>query len=115
MKPIFTPIAISIVMTAATLLFSTAWPSRPIGAQTPSPSTYEYATIRWAGRDNTHIIRPVGKVEFIGNELKKLPRPDRCDDRSFYLNLAINGMAKEGYEVVTASNDDVVMRRSIAR
>lgn len=91
-----------------------AWPTRTAMAQT-SGAAFEYATIRWAGRDNTHIIRPVGRVEFIGAELKKLSRPDRCDDRSFFLNVAINGLAKEGFEVVTASNDDVILRRPAAR
>ena len=44
---------------AAFLLFRTP-------AQDHEPSAaYEYATIRGAGKDNTHLIRPGGKVEFI--------------------------------------------------
>ena len=35
-------------------------------ADTQTQSTYEYVTIRWAGRDNTHVIRSGGRVEFIG-------------------------------------------------
>lgn len=72
---------------------------------------YEYVTIRWAGRDNTHIIRPGGQVEFIGSELRKMPMPDRTDDRAFYMNLAMNGLTKEGYEFAGMTSDEIVMRR----
>ena len=71
----------------------------------------EYVTIRWAGRDNTHIIRPNGKVEIIGPQLRQVPKPDRTDERSFYLNIAMNSLSAEGYELVTMTPDDVVMKR----
>ena len=77
-------------------------------------SGYEYVTIRWAGVENTHIIRPGGKVEFIGMELRKLSKPDRADNRSFYLNAAMNGLTKEGYEFAGISNDDIVMKRALS-
>lgn len=72
----------------------------------------EYLTIRWAGRENTHVIRPGGKVEFIGSEIRKLPRPDRCDERSFFMNAAMNGLVKEGWEFAGMTPDDIVMRRT---
>lgn len=77
--------------------------------------TVEYVTIRWAGKENTHIIRPGGQVEFIGPELRKVVRPDRTDERSFYMNLAMNGLTKDGYEFAGISNDDIVMKRSLPR
>ena len=73
--------------------------------------TFEYATIRWAGRDNTHIIRPNAKVEFIGGELAKVNKPSRVDDRAFYMNIVMNGLAKEGYEFAGMSDDDIIMKR----
>jgi len=76
---------------------------------------YEYVTIRWGGRENTHIIRPGGKVEFIGMELRKLIRPDRTDERSFYMNTAMNGLSKDGYEFAGMTSDDIVMKRLVAR
>jgi len=80
------------------------------------PAThYEYVTIRWAGKDNTHIVRPGGQVEFIGSELRKMPKPDRTDDRAFYMNLAMNGLTKEGYEFAGMTSDEIVMRRAIGR
>jgi len=85
-------------------------------AEQPSPvPRYEYVTIRWAGPENTHIVRPGGEVEFIGGELRKLHRPDRADNRAFYMNAAMNGLGKEGYEFAGISNDDIVMRRVVAR
>jgi hypothetical protein len=87
-----------------------------LGAESQGSSPrYEYATIRWAGPENTHIIRPGGQVEFIGGELRKVQKPDRADNRSFYMNAAMNGLTKEGYELAGMSNDDIVMKKSVPR
>jgi hypothetical protein len=64
---------------------------------------------------DTHVIRPGGQVEFIGLELRKIPKPDRTDDRAFYMNLAMNGLTKEGYEFSGMSTDEIVMRRVVGR
>lgn len=81
-------------------------------AEPAHQQSFEYATIRWSGRDNTHIIRPSGKVEFIGGELVKVNKPSRTDDRAFYMNIAMNGLAKEGYEFAGMSSDDIIMKRA---
>lgn len=80
-----------------------------------SAAAVEYATIRWDGRDNTHVIRPGAQVEFFGPELKKLAKPERTDSRSYYINWVMNHLAKEGWEFSGISSDDVVMRRPVAR
>jgi hypothetical protein len=90
-------------------------PRFPLQAQPVAASGHEYATIRWAGRENTHVIRPGGAVEFIGPEIRKLSRPDRCDERAFYMNVAMNGLVKEGWEFAGMSSDEIVMRRPLAR
>ncbi len=51
-------------------------------------------------------------MEFIGSEIRKLPRPDRCDERSFFMNAAMNGLVKEGWEFAGMTPDDIVMRRT---
>lgn len=79
------------------------------------PTGSEYLTIRWAGREYTHVVRPGGKVEFIGTELRKFPRPERCDERSFYMNTAMNGLVKDGWEFAGMTSDEIVMRRPLAR
>lgn len=85
-------------------------------AQDRAASTkIEYVTIQWDGKKDTHLIRPGGKVEFIGSELGKLPPPDRSDERSFYMNAAMNGLAGEGYEFAGMTEDTIVMRRVLTR
>jgi len=106
------------IITFGLLLLGTVFILRLFGAESKeSKSTpgYEYATIRWAGKENTHIVRPGGQVEFIGLELRKMPKPDRTDDRAFYMNLAMNGLTKEGYEFAGMSSDEIVMRRALSR
>ena len=76
---------------------------------------YEYATIRWGGRENTHLIRPSGKVEMLGPLLNKVQRPDRTDDLTFYLSIAMNAVAKEGFEFAGMTSDEIVMKRQLAR
>ena len=88
---------------------------RIVAAESPASSQYEYATIRWDGKDNTHIIRPGGQVEFTGPELRKASKPNRADDRAFYMNLVINGLTKEGYEFAGMTSDEIVMKRSVAK
>jgi hypothetical protein len=82
-------------------------------AETPVLARYEYATIRWDGRENTHIIRPGGQVEITSNELRKARRPDRADERAFYMNLVMNGLTKEGYEFAGMTDDEIVMKRAV--
>ena len=86
--------------------------ARLLAADTANAAKYEYVTIRWGGRDNTHIVRPGGQVEFIGSELKKASKPNGADDRAFYMNLALNGLSKEGFELVAMSSDDMVLKRA---
>jgi hypothetical protein len=74
-------------------------------------TTYEYVTIRWAGRENTHVIRPNGEVEFVGAQLRNFKKPDRADERSFCMNIVINGLAREGWELTAMTPDDYVMKR----
>lgn len=81
-------------------------------AQSAVTAKYEYVTIRWGGRENTHIIRPGGQVEFIGSELRKAVKPNGADERAFYMNLTLNGLSKEGFELVTMTADDMVLRRA---
>src|SRR5437867_2980748 len=100
---------LAVGLSASFLLFHTSAQDRP-----PS-GTYEFVTIRWAGKDNTHLIRPGGKVEFIGTQLRVLARPDRTDERSFYMNTAMNGLSKEGYEFAGMTSDEIVMKRQVAR
>jgi hypothetical protein len=104
---LFSATAISAVLLGAILI------SRLLAEDSQPSRAHEYATIRWAGRDNTHIIRPGGQVEFVGGELRKATRPDRADDRAFYMNVVMNGLTKEGYRFVGMTSDEIVMERQV--
>ena len=86
--------------------------SHSSAAENRAGGAVEYVTIHWDGKDNTHIIRPGGQVEFIGSELRKAVRPQRADERAFYMNVAMNGLIKEGYEFAGMADDDIVMKRA---
>jgi hypothetical protein len=85
-------VALTVIVTVASLVSSRAADSSRPGAK------YEYATIRWGGPDNTHVIRPGGEIEFVGPQLRQIKRPDRSNDRSLYMNVVMNGMAEHGWE-----------------
>lgn len=86
-----------------------------MAAEAPKPAPYEYATIRWDGRENSHIVRPNGEVEFVSLEFRKVKKPGRADERVFYMNLMMNGLTKEGYEFAAMTSDEIVMKRTVAR
>jgi hypothetical protein len=74
---------------------------------------HEYATLRWDGRDNTHVIYPGGHVEILAANFKTIKKPERADERSFFMNLAMNALARQGYELVAMTGDDYVFRRPV--
>jgi hypothetical protein len=85
---------------------------RSFASEPLAATKWEYVTIRWDGRDNTHVVRPGGLVEFLGHELKKGPRNNGADERSFYMNMAMNVLAKEGYEIAAFESEEIVMKRA---
>jgi hypothetical protein len=101
---LITIITITVLGAAISLLHSRA-------VEPARAGTFEYVTVRWGGRDNTHVIRPNGEVEFVGSQLRNYKRPDRADDRSFYMNVVVNGLARQGWEVSAMTPDDIIMRR----
>lgn len=76
-------------------------------------SRIEYIDIRWDGTDRMCIVFPDGRVEFIGKELEKVSRPDDANKRAFYMTLAMNKMAAQGYEFVGMISDEIVMKRRL--
>jgi len=61
------------------------------------------------------VIRSNGKVESLGSILAAVSRPSRTDERAFYLNVAMNALAKEGFEFAGRSENDIVMKRAIPK
>ena len=95
--------AFAIVALAAVALF----------ARADKPTAFEYATIRWDGIDNSQIILPSAKVQFVGKQLHALKRPDRTDERAFYQNVMMNSLGADGYEFAgfSADQNQIVMKR----
>jgi hypothetical protein len=76
---------------------------------------FEYVTVRWAGRENMHVIRHGGKVEMAWPQLNGVKKPERADERSFYMNIVVNALAKENYAVVGMTSDEILMGRSVTQ
>ena len=84
-------------------------------ADESSLQRFEYSTIRWAGRDNTQLIRPNGKIEKLRALFERYARPDGTDERAFYMSIAMNAAAKEGFEFAGMTPDEIVMKRAVPR
>ena len=87
--------------------------SHLLAADSLPASKSEYITIRSDGRDSTHVIRAGGRVECVGNKLRKVTRPERTDERAFYRNVVMNGLSKKAYEFAGMTENEVIMRRLI--
>lgn len=83
--------------------------------QSQTLQAYEYATIRWSGKEFTHLIRPSGQIEMIGALFPQGRRQEHVDERALCLSIAMNALAKEGYELAGLTDNEVVMKRSVAR
>lgn len=105
------------VILAVTVAILSGWAAFTTGAQTETPSqpATEYVTLHWDGRDNSHVIRPDGVVEFLGAKFKGIKKSDRADERAYFMNLAMNALSREGYELVSMTPDDYVFRRPTKR
>lgn len=82
------------------------------------PSSFqvaEFATIRWDGRDHSFVVRPNGKTELLKGLFGRLPRPEGMDERVYYMNAAMNAIAKEGYDFAGMTQEQIVMRRTTVR
>ena len=78
-----------------------------------SHDNVEFIDIRWDGVDRMCIVYPDGHADFIGRELKGMPRPDDVDRRAFYMTLALNRMAAQGFEFVGIISDEIIMKRTV--
>jgi hypothetical protein len=89
---------------------------RPVSSQSSTRrAAHEYATVWWDGTDNSKLIRPDGTVESLAPLFMPTKRPASTDDRSFYLTLALNTLAKDGWEYAGTLNKDIILKRPAAR
>jgi hypothetical protein len=72
----------------------------------------EFIILRWQGRDNSKVVRSNGKIENLNVLFNRVAKPDGIDERAYYMNIAMNAFAKEGYDFAgMANNDEIVMKR----
>ena len=102
---------IPLAIGAAALLVTASLVHLPAATGFSGGGPYEYATLRWSGRENTHVIRPDGTTEVLGLKFAGMRKPERVDERSFYMNLAMNALSREGYELAAMTPDDYIFRR----
>ena len=67
---------------------------------------FEYVAIHYMGGDRVMIVFP-DELSKLLSELTKYNRPKWADDRMFNLSVAVNYLAKQGYEPIVAGHFDV--------
>lgn len=108
------------------LLLTTWFNAIPQETTRPSTSTIgfptcEYASVRFM-EERTSIVWPDGKVENVlelsgktkfDNTREKYPKG--ADYRMYWLTIAMNIMAKRGFELAHMADNDVVMKRQVRK
>lgn len=102
---------LTLFLTAAGL--GLLWATSTDGPRPGVSTRFEFATLRWDGPQNTHVIHPNGRVEVLGPQFAGIRKPDRTDERAFYMNLAANALGREGYELVALTPDEYLFRRTL--
>lgn len=69
-----------------------------------TPSTFEYATIRWEGDDKVGVYLPDRSEPMHPRAQGRVPAKDSHEEE-FDLSIAANEMAKEGWEPVSIMAD----------
>lgn len=87
---------IPIAVAAVALVF---WAVRPVAQTANVTGGFEYISIRHMGGEKTTIHWPDGKISKI-SEITELRRPKEADERLWCLNVAVNHVARMGYEPV---------------
>lgn len=103
------------VLLATVLSLATSFLAQSRATEEQSIQTVEFATIRWDGRENSFVVRPNAKVEKLRPLFERFPRPDGIDERIYYMTVAINAVAKEGFEFAGTLNEHVIMKRPVTR
>lgn len=105
------------VVLAATLLTTHSQEATGQPRGSDSRAVFEYATARFM-EEKTSIVWPDGKVEsvILLNGGKKFDNgsekyPKGADYRMYWLTVAMNIMARQGFEFVHMHDRDVVMKR----
>ncbi len=106
---------LNLILLSAALSAGGFYLLRSHAAEQTTFQVVEFSTIRWEGRENTHLIRSNGKVEKLKPLFERFPRPEGIDERTYYMTIAMNAVAREGFDFAGMTPDQVVMRRPLPR
>jgi hypothetical protein len=84
----------------------------------PVPAaSFQYAIVQCANNPREpYVIRPDGKVEQFGGRLAREKAPEKTDERSYFMNLVMNVLGREGYEFAGMTAEyGIVMKRAERR
>lgn len=101
----------AVVAVSLSIWVGTRLQAQPLAGPAPA-SQYEYAIIHWDGAENTHVVYGDGHFDNLGPQLKPIRAPRGVDERAFYLALAIDALARKGFEFCGNYDHDVVLRRA---
>ncbi len=79
-----------------------------------SRQQYEYALIKWDGPDKIQVFYP-DKFDYYRVFEKGNVLPKNAHDEEFCVNLAINTLAKDGWEAIQLHATRVLLRRPVNR
>lgn len=105
----------NLILALALLSLAALYLLRSHAAEQTSFQVAEFVTIRWDGREHSYWVRPSGKIEKLRQLFERFPRPDGIDERVYYLGIAMNAVAKEGYDFAGMTQEQIVMRRQVVR
>ena len=81
------------------------------GAQAGAAPRWEYAMAKWDGPDKMQYITP-GKFEHVRMLEQGVSRPKDAQEEEFFLMIAANKMAQEGWEPINLDSRRILFRRA---
>ena len=83
-------------------------------AQDKPAAGFEYAIVKWDGPDRLYYNLP-DRFELVHSEKQGIKVARDAQEEEFYLTVACNKMAREGWEPVNLDSRRVLFRRAISR
>jgi hypothetical protein len=81
-----------------------------------APVSFSYATIQWEhNAREPYVVRPDGKVYPYGGILARESVPEGANTQTYFMNLVLNLLGKEGYEFAGITEHGIVMKRAERR
>jgi len=83
-------------------------------AQDKPAARFEYAIVKWDGPDRLYYNLP-DRFELVHSEKQGVKVARDAEEEEFYLTVACNRMAREGWEPINLNSRRVLFRRAVSR